>query len=300
MIEARGEIFTVLLILVGVIVVPVGLLVGTLAGYVGGMVDNVLMRVVDVFFAIPFLFVILVAAQFLGHGDVFSIILIFGLLTWPLIARLVRAQFLSLREQDFVDAATAVWSSDLVIKVKEPLPAEYGLIKEGLLLFTFLHLAPLPDLVDVLIEKKVRSVAYETVEAPDGMAAWDTLEWYYLTLGALQAGYDPIRDTQSELGAVDAPYRWVMNVAGFMGLGLSLLAFAIAYRMVLPGGWVHWLAQDADGAWWGFEVEPLMHDSGWYENEVGRYIRAGGGIAFADGRTDCAQPHSQAASYIGG
>ena len=38
---------------------------------------------------------------------------------------------------------------------------------------------------------------------------------------------------------MDAPYRWIMNVAGFMGLGLSVLAFAVAYRMVLPGGWVH-------------------------------------------------------------
>lgn len=36
--------------------------------------------------------------------------------------------------------------------------------------------------------------------------------------------------------------------------------------------WVCWLAQDADGRWWGYEVEPLERDSGWYENEVGRNI----------------------------
>lgn len=35
--------------------------------------------------------------------------------------------------------------------------------------------------------------------------------------------------------------------------------------------WAAWLAQDADGAWWCFEVEPNQHDTGWYENEVGRY-----------------------------
>lgn len=35
--------------------------------------------------------------------------------------------------------------------------------------------------------------------------------------------------------------------------------------------WVKWIAQDADGSWWGFSVEPLEHSSGWYENEVGRY-----------------------------
>ncbi len=42
--------------------------------------------------------------------------------------------------------------------------------------------------------------------------------------------------------------------------------------MTIPG-WVNWLAQDADGAWWGFEQEPLQHDTGWYENEIGRYIK---------------------------
>jgi hypothetical protein len=39
--------------------------------------------------------------------------------------------------------------------------------------------------------------------------------------------------------------------------------------------WVCWLAQDSDGAWWGYSSEPLRHDSGWYENEVGRYVRLG-------------------------
>jgi hypothetical protein len=37
--------------------------------------------------------------------------------------------------------------------------------------------------------------------------------------------------------------------------------------------WVQWLAQDADGTWWGYEVEPLQRDHGWYENEVGRHVR---------------------------
>jgi len=45
-----------------------------------------------------------------------------------------------------------------------------------------------------------------------------------------------------------------------------------AYRLGLPG-WVAWVAQDADGVWWGFQVEPLQHDVGWYENEIGRCVR---------------------------
>ncbi len=41
--------------------------------------------------------------------------------------------------------------------------------------------------------------------------------------------------------------------------------------------WVVWLAQDADGAWWGYSVEPLQHHQGWYENEVGRCAALGRG-----------------------
>ena len=39
--------------------------------------------------------------------------------------------------------------------------------------------------------------------------------------------------------------------------------------------WVQWLAQDSSGIWWGYSVEPLRHDGGWYENEVGEYIELG-------------------------
>lgn len=68
-------------------------------------------------------------------------------------------------------AATAaeVWAgADLVMKVKEPLPSEYGLLRPGQILFTFLHLAPLPELVRVLVERRVRAVAYETIQLADG------------------------------------------------------------------------------------------------------------------------------------
>ena len=104
----------------------IGVTVGAIAGFWGGSVDNVLMRLVDVLFAIPFLFVILVAARFFGQGQVSAIILIFGLLTWPLIARLVRASFLSLREMDFVDAARAVGVGQYRIAFRHILPNAIG------------------------------------------------------------------------------------------------------------------------------------------------------------------------------
>lgn len=58
-----------------------------------------------------------------------------------------------------------------------------------------------------------------------------------LALGLLWVGYDPIGDTQSELGAVDSPYRTLMNVAGFMGIGLCIFAFAGAYGLILRDRW---------------------------------------------------------------
>ena len=39
--------------------------------------------------------------------------------------------------------------------------------------------------------------------------------------------------------------------------------------------WVNWIAQDSSGVWWGYSVEPLRNDNGWYENEVGKYVRLG-------------------------
>ena len=58
-------------------------------------------------------------------------------------------------------------NADMVIKVKEPLPEEYPLLKKDKILFTFLHLAPLPELTDVLVKSGITAIAYETVELPD-------------------------------------------------------------------------------------------------------------------------------------
>ncbi|HEY1954320.1 MAG TPA: alanine dehydrogenase [Polyangiaceae bacterium] len=67
-----------------------------------------------------------------------------------------------------VPTAADAWAAEMVVKVKEPLPAEYGFFRENLVLYTYLHLAPEPELTKQLIEKKVAGVAYETIENPDG------------------------------------------------------------------------------------------------------------------------------------
>ncbi|MDX8364752.1 alanine dehydrogenase [Cytobacillus sp. IB215665] len=64
-----------------------------------------------------------------------------------------------------IDSALKVWdSADMIMKVKEPLPSEYNYFREGLILFTYLHLAAEPELARALVDKKVTAIAYETVE----------------------------------------------------------------------------------------------------------------------------------------
>lgn len=66
-------------------------------------------------------------------------------------------------------SAQEVWAAaDLILKVKEPLPAEYDLLKDGQTIFTYLHLAAGPELAKVLLKKSILGIAYETVEAGDG------------------------------------------------------------------------------------------------------------------------------------
>lgn len=66
-------------------------------------------------------------------------------------------------------SAAEVWGqADLVVKVKEPLPEEYEHLRPGLILYTYLHLAPLPELTQVLLDREVTGIAYETIALPDG------------------------------------------------------------------------------------------------------------------------------------
>ena len=67
-----------------------------------------------------------------------------------------------------VPTAAGVWeAAEMIIKVKEPIAQEYGFLREGLVLYTYLHLAAVPELAKALVEKKVTAVAYETIELED-------------------------------------------------------------------------------------------------------------------------------------
>jgi alanine dehydrogenase len=68
-----------------------------------------------------------------------------------------------------VDSADDVWSkAEMIVKVKEPLKEEYARFREGQVIYTYFHLAAVPELAEVLIKKKIAAVAYETIQLPDG------------------------------------------------------------------------------------------------------------------------------------
>jgi ABC-type dipeptide/oligopeptide/nickel transport system permease subunit len=113
-------------LLIGVIATAIsavlGTIVGGVSGYYGGGIDTVLMRGVDALLALPLLFVILVFTRFLGAGSWVSVTVIFGLFGWLGISRLVRSLMLTLREEDYVDAARAAGVSTSRIIFRHLLP----------------------------------------------------------------------------------------------------------------------------------------------------------------------------------
>lgn len=100
----------------------IGVLIGSIAGYFGGLADTVAMRITDVFLTLPFLPLLILLSAYTGGGNIWFIIAIFGLISWPSIARLVRSYFLSLRHQEFVEAARAIGVPHTRIMFRHMLP----------------------------------------------------------------------------------------------------------------------------------------------------------------------------------
>jgi peptide/nickel transport system permease protein len=99
----------------------IGLLVGALAGYYGGWVDSALMRLVDLMLCFPAFFLILAVIAVL-EPSIWNIMAVIGLTSWMGVARLVRAEFLSLREREFVTAARALGAGDVRLILRHMLP----------------------------------------------------------------------------------------------------------------------------------------------------------------------------------
>jgi peptide/nickel transport system permease protein len=120
-----GQISVMIGISAALMEVILGALIGALAAYYGGWVDSLLMRITEAMLTIPSLFLLIIGARFFGSGlpsihilgreltgSVIAIVVIIGLTSWMYLARIVRANILSLREQDFISAARALGASD--------------------------------------------------------------------------------------------------------------------------------------------------------------------------------------------
>jgi len=109
-------------LLVGIVAVVIEIIIGgilgAIAGYYGGIVDAIIMRIVDIFLCVPFLPILIILGAIMSDRNVspeiriMYLMFIIGLLSWPSIARLVRGQILSLREQEFMQAAEALGLKD--------------------------------------------------------------------------------------------------------------------------------------------------------------------------------------------
>lgn len=110
-----------MVIMVAIIVAPIGLLVGTVSGYLGGWVDNVLMRITDIFLAFPRLVLALAFVAAIGAGIENAVIAI-AITTWPPYARVARAETLTLRNSDFINAVRLQGASSLRIILRHVTP----------------------------------------------------------------------------------------------------------------------------------------------------------------------------------
>ena len=116
------------------ITLSIGVPIGAAAGFFGGWVDNTLSKLIDATLSLPALmFMILLAAilreidlPFLKSNSTLTISLVLGVLSWPTVARLVRAVFLTFREMEYVTAAKALGASDFRIIISEILPNAFG------------------------------------------------------------------------------------------------------------------------------------------------------------------------------
>ncbi|MGA3094863.1 MAG: alanine dehydrogenase [Bryobacteraceae bacterium] len=139
-----------------------------------------------------------------------------------------------------LDGAAAVWGkADLVIKVKEPQPAEYSLFRPGLILFTYLHLAPLPELTEKLLAARVSGIAYETIRERDGSLPLLTPMSEVAGRMAVQVGAQYLQRTLGGrgilLGGVPgvAPANVVILGGGVVGTNAAKMAAGMGAHVIV-------------------------------------------------------------------
>jgi oligopeptide transport system permease protein len=183
------------------IAVIVGTLYGAVSGYVGGRTDQIMMRIVDILLAIPFMFVIILLLVMFGRS-IFMLFLGIGLLSWLNMARIVRGQTLSLKHKEYVEAAQATGVPTFTIILRHIVPNLLGivavyatlLVPEMILTESFISFLglgvqePLTSL-GALISEGARTIYYGTI----WQLLWP-LTFFVLTLFSFFFVGDGLRD----------------------------------------------------------------------------------------------------------
>lgn len=185
-------------------IIAIGVTLGAIAGYFGGLLDNLIMRFTDIMLAIPGFFLLLTAAALFKPGLQTTMIVI-GLTSWMSTARLVRGEFLRVKAQDFILAARAIGAPNLRIMVRHVLPNVLAVIIVQLTLWlsfaillesglSFLGLGaqpPTPSWGGMLADGRVnmQKAWWETVFP--GMAIFLTVLSFNLVGDGLRDAFDP-------------------------------------------------------------------------------------------------------------
>lgn len=116
------------MVVIGVLATSIGIVVGSVAGFLRGRIDNVIMRFTDMVITIPVIMIGAILGAWVGKASPLLLALALSLVTWTSMGRLVRAEFLSLREREFVDAARVAGASNARIMFRHMLPNAVGVI----------------------------------------------------------------------------------------------------------------------------------------------------------------------------
>lgn len=116
-------------VLTTALVVVLGSVIGAVAGFFGGIVDTLLARFTDVFFAVPFVLAAIVVMQmFKGRSSIFTVVLVLALFGWPQIARITRGAVMSVKNEDFITAARSLGEGRAAILARHVMPNAAALI----------------------------------------------------------------------------------------------------------------------------------------------------------------------------
>jgi len=180
--------FRVGLVVIGIVVV-VGIVLGSLAGYFGGLLDEVIMRITDIFMAFPTLILAMAIVSALG-ASLNSVIIALAAVSWPSYARLIRGDILQVREEDYIEASRGLGASNMRVILRHALPnaiyptlimasLDIGAVVLAAAALSFLGLGAPPGYADW---GQLTSFARNWIVGPPG----DPLKyWYAVTIPGL-------------------------------------------------------------------------------------------------------------------